>query len=94
MPYKQKPNKSMLKRVKITKTGKLKRHHSNTSHLMSGRSPAKKRELRGSALVANGFARVMRRLMCVSHLNPKRLAHQRALRDLQAKKAVAAAAAE
>lgn len=90
MAYKLKPNKAVLKRFKVTKTGKLKRHHSKTSHLMSGRTPAKKRELRGTEILAEGFARNMRRLIGVSGLKPKRTAHFRALR---AKKLAAAGAA-
>ena len=88
MAYKLKPNKSVLKRFKVTKTGKLKRHHSKTSHLMSARSPAKKRELRGTEILFEPLAKNMRRLMCVSHLNPIRTAHKRAL---AAKKRAAAA---
>ena len=33
-----KPNKAVAKRFKVTKTGKLKRHHGFTSHLMSSRN--------------------------------------------------------
>ena len=91
MGYKLKPNKCVLKRFKVTKTGKLKRHHSKTSHLMSARTPAKKRELRGTEILAEGFARNMRRLIGASHLHPKRTAAQRAL---AAKKAAAATAAK
>lgn len=80
MAYKLKPNKSVAKRFKVTRTGKLKRHHSKTSHLMSGRTPAKKRELRGAEVLYEPLAKNMRRLMGVSHLNPIRTAHQRALR--------------
>jgi large subunit ribosomal protein L35 len=91
MAYKLKPNKAVLKRFKVTKTGKLKRHHSKTSHLMSARTPAKKRELRGTEILAEGFAKNMRRLIGKSHLNPARTAHKRAL---AAKKAAVAAAAK
>jgi large subunit ribosomal protein L35 len=45
MAYKMKPNKSVLSRFKVTKTGKLKRHHAKTSHLMSGRTSKTKRRL-------------------------------------------------
>ncbi len=89
MAYKLKPNKSVLKRFKITKTGKLKRHHSKTSHLMSARSPAKKRELRRSEILYEPLAKNMRRLAGVSHLKPARTAHRRAL---AARKLAAAAA--
>lgn len=92
MAYKLKPNKSVAKRFKVTKTGKLKRHHSKTSHLMSARTPAKKRELRRPELLSESFAKNMRQLMGISGLNPKRTAHQRRLKALRAGKAVAAAA--
>lgn len=91
MAYKLKPNKSVLKRFKVTKTGKLKRHHSKTSHLMSARTPAKKRELRGTEILFEPLAKNMRRLIGVSHLNPVRTAHKRALRAQAAAKAAAAA---
>ena len=79
MGYKQKPNKSVAKRFKVSKTGKLKRHHAYTSHLMSGRSANKRRKLRRSAVLFEGLARNMRRLMVVSKLRPNKIAHERAL---------------
>lgn len=84
MAYKFKPNKSVAKRFKITKTGKVKRHHSNTSHLMSARSSKKKRHLRRPAILFEGHARNMRRLMGVSAKNPARVKHERALAAAQA----------
>ena len=80
MGYKIKPNKSVAKRFKVSKTGKLKRHHSFTSHLMSSRSANKRRKLRKPAVLFEGLAKNMRKLMGVSHLNPKRTAHEAALR--------------
>ncbi len=79
MGYKQKPNKSVAKRFKVSKTGKLKRHHAYTSHLMSSRSANKRRKLRKSAILFEGLARNMRRLMGVSKLKPRKTAHERAL---------------
>lgn len=79
MGYKLKPNKAVLKRFRVTKTGKLKRGHCLTSHLMSGRSAKKKRKLGRPALVAEGLARNMRRLAGVGHLHPKKTEHERAL---------------
>ena len=79
MGYKFKPNKSVAKRFKVTKTGKLKRHHSFTSHLMSARPANKRRKLRRSAVLFEGHARNMRQLMGISHLNPARVEHERAL---------------
>jgi large subunit ribosomal protein L35 len=89
MAYKFKPNKSVAKRFKVTKTGKLKRGHSKTSHLMSARTPKKKRELRKEEMLFEGHARNMRKLMGISRLKPAKIAHERAL----AEKAEAAAAA-
>jgi len=80
MAYKLKPNKSMLSRFKVTKTGKLKRHHAKTSHLLSGRSGKKKRELGRPAIVFEGIARNLRRAMGVGGKNPIRTAHYRALK--------------
>ena len=66
MAYKLKPNKAVAKRFKVTAKGKLKRHHSLTSHLRSGRTAKKKRELRRPEILFEGLARNMRRLMGVS----------------------------
>ena len=66
MGYKLKPNKAVAKRFKVTAKGKLKRHHTLTSHLRSGRSSKKKRELRRPEMLFEGLARNMRRLMGVS----------------------------
>jgi large subunit ribosomal protein L35 len=81
MAYKFKPNKAVAKRFKVTKTGKLKRHHSFTSHLMSARPANKRRKLRRPAILFEGHARNMRQLMGISHLNPARVEHERALEE-------------
>ena len=80
MGYKLKPNKAVAKRFKLTKTGKLKRGHSLTSHLMSARSSAKKRKLGRPAILGESLAKNMRRLMGVSKRRPNQIAHERALR--------------
>jgi large subunit ribosomal protein L35 len=79
MAYKFKPNKSVRKRFKVSKTGKLKRGHSKTSHLMSARTSKKKRHLGRPALLGEGHARNMRKLLGISGLRPNRIAHPRAL---------------
>ena len=79
MGYKYKPSKSVAKRFKVTKTGKVKRHHSLTSHLMSSRPSGKRRKLRRPAILAEGHARNMRRFMGLSKLKPAKIAHERAL---------------
>jgi large subunit ribosomal protein L35 len=81
MGYKFKPNKSVAKRFKATKTGKLKRHHCKTSHLMSARTPKAKRQLRASAILFEGHAKNMRQLMGISKLKPAKVAHERALAE-------------
>jgi large subunit ribosomal protein L35 len=79
MGYKFKPNKAVKKRFKVTRTGKLKRHHAFTSHLMSARPAKKRRKLRRPAILYEGFARNMRELMGISHLKPGKIEHERAL---------------
>jgi large subunit ribosomal protein L35 len=83
MGYKLKPNKSMLSRFKVTKTGKLKRGHAKTSHLMTVKSGKKKRMLGRPAILFEGIARNLRRAMGAGHLNPKRAAHQAAAQARQ-----------
>ena len=78
MAYKFKPNKAVAKRFKVTKTGKLKRHHAFTSHLMSARPANKRRKLRRSAILFEGHARNMRELMGISRMKPAQLEHERA----------------
>jgi large subunit ribosomal protein L35 len=50
---KQKTKKAVVKRMKLTKTGKVKRHQAFTSHLLVRRSRKRKRHLR-AALVQGG----------------------------------------
>jgi large subunit ribosomal protein L35 len=89
MAYKFKPNKAIAKRFKVTKSGKLKRGHSLTSHLMSARSAAKKRKLGRPAILDETIARNMRKLMGVAKRNPNRARHERALAAKQAETAAA-----
>jgi len=88
MGYKFKPNKAVAKRFKVSKTGKLKRHHGFTSHLMSARSANKRRALGRPEVLFEGHARNMRKLMGISKLKPAKVAHERKLEA----KAVAASA--
>ena len=71
---KMKPNKSVAKRFKVTKTGKVKRHHGFTSHLMSSRPAKRRRKLRKPELVAEEHARRYRGLMGVSRISPGKVA--------------------
>jgi len=90
MAYKFKPSKSVAKRFKVTKTGKLKHRHEKTSHLRSGRDSSLKRRLGRASVLAEGHAKNMRRFMGVAKLKPNKIAHERALKA----KAAAAPAAE
>jgi large subunit ribosomal protein L35 len=84
MAYKFKPSKSVAKRFKVTKTGKLKHRHEKTSHLRSGRDANKKRHLGRPGVLAEGHARNMRRFMGVAKLKPAKTAHERALATKEA----------
>jgi len=48
---KQKPNKSALKRFKVTKNGKVRRNKAYRRHLLAARSRKRKRNLRRHGLV-------------------------------------------
>lgn len=79
MGYKFKPNKSVVKRFKVTKTGKLKRGSGKRRHLMSRRDAKTRRQLRRTFMLHEGHALNMRAFMGISGLKPKRVAHKRAL---------------
>jgi large subunit ribosomal protein L35 len=91
MAYKLKPRKSVAKRFKVSKTGKLKGHHGFTSHLMSSRSGNKRRALRKSEVLFEGHAKNMRKFMGISKLKPAKVIHDRALAEKAAKETAAAA---
>jgi large subunit ribosomal protein L35 len=57
---KQKGHKGLLKRVKITATGKIKHHRPGASHLMSGKSAKRRRHMRTTALVDQKKYRAVR----------------------------------
>jgi len=92
MGYKFKPSKSVAKRFKVTKTGKVKGHHGFTSHLMSSRPASQRRRNRKPQLIAEGHARNMRLYMGVSKLKPNKIAHERALAAKASAEAAAPAA--
>ena len=54
---KMKTRKAIVKRVKVTARGKIKRHRPLTGHLKSSKSPKRRRNLRKTRLVSKGFAR-------------------------------------
>ena len=79
MGYKFKPNKGVKKRLRVSKTGKLKFSHEMNSHLRSGRTAQKKRHLGRPAILAEANAGRMRKLMGIVGTRPKQIAHKRAL---------------
>ena len=81
MGYKFKPNKGVKKRVKVSKTGKIKHRHEMNSHLRSGRSPALKRRLGRAGVLAEGQSKRMRTLLGVRGTRPNEIAHQRVLAE-------------
>jgi len=54
---KQKTNKSVKKRFKITASGKIKRHKANKRHLLAGRTSKRKRQLRQAAIETGKIAK-------------------------------------
>lgn len=54
---KMKTHRGAAKRFKRTGTGKIKRHHGYTSHILEKKSPKRKRNLRKGAIMAKGDAK-------------------------------------
>ncbi|MCP4685912.1 MAG: 50S ribosomal protein L35 [bacterium] len=58
---KMKTKRAAAKRLKKTGTGKVKRHHNYHTHILTKKSPKRKRNLRKSALVSKAdLGQVMR----------------------------------
>ncbi|CAN5745383.1 hypothetical protein BH11PLA1_BH11PLA1_07220 [soil metagenome] len=60
---KNKPHKGLLKRFRVTKTGKLKHKSANSKHLKSGKSPDRLRRLRKDRYVSNAEAKSLEGLL-------------------------------
>lgn len=54
---KQKSKSSLNKRIKLTKSGKIKRSHATTSHLFANKSTKSKRHNRKQALMSPSDAK-------------------------------------
>ena len=63
---KLKTKKSIKKRMKFTKTGKIKRYKAGRRHLMAAMSPKRKRNLRKSGLVSKAETKVYTQLLAPS----------------------------
>lgn len=62
---KMRSRSGVKKRFKVTASGKLKRHHSNASHLLTKKNAKRKRHLRASDVVAPEHHRRIRKLIIV-----------------------------
>jgi len=60
---KMKTRKSVKKRFKLTKKGKIKRKRAYKSHLLGGKSAKRKRKLSGPGLVSNVDAKTIKRML-------------------------------
>ncbi|MEO8376433.1 MAG: 50S ribosomal protein L35 [Candidatus Sumerlaeota bacterium] len=63
---KMKTKKSVAKRFSVTGTGKVKRKHQNHRHILTKKSPARKRKLRKNTLVAKSDEKRIK-TMLVAH---------------------------
>jgi large subunit ribosomal protein L35 len=60
---KMKTKRSLVKRVKVTGRGKLKRYKSGHSHLLESKSKSRKRKLRQSTIIEGRNEKRMKRLL-------------------------------
>jgi large subunit ribosomal protein L35 len=60
---KMKTHRGAAKRFKTTGSGRVKRHHAYHSHILTKKSPKRKRHLRDSALVAKADEKRVKRLI-------------------------------
>jgi large subunit ribosomal protein L35 len=60
---KQKSKRALRKRVRLTGRGRLRRHRAYKSHILTSKSPKRKRHLRRPALVSHADERRLKRLL-------------------------------
>ncbi len=60
---KKKTHKGAAKRFKLTASGKVKRFHALTNHILTSKSQKRKRNLRKPALVKAGFAKNIKEML-------------------------------
>ncbi len=60
---KMKTHRGAAKRIKVTGTGKFKRHHAYCSHILGKKSPKRKRNLRKSDILTPGEAKKVSKLL-------------------------------
>lgn len=59
-----KTNKAVKSRFKVTGTGKLKRSRPGKRHILTKKTPKRKRQLRTDALVDKSQLKTYKRMMC------------------------------
>lgn len=62
---KMKTHSSAKKRFKVTGSGKIKRHHAFTSHLLRKKSKKAKLRLRHAAIMSKGDANRVKKMLCI-----------------------------
>ncbi len=60
---KMKTHRGTAKRVKVTGSGKWKRHKAYTSHILTKKTPKRKRNLRKASMVSAGDMKRVRKLL-------------------------------
>lgn len=60
---KAKPHKGLLKRIRITKSGKVKHNKANYKHLRSHKSPSRLRRLRKQSFMSSAETKRLSRLL-------------------------------
>ncbi len=60
---KQKTHRGAAKRFKVSATGKVLRHHSETSHILTKKTTKRKRKLRKGVRVSPAFENTVKKLL-------------------------------
>jgi len=60
---KMKTHRGTAKRIKVTGSGKFKRHHAYCSHILGKKSPKRKRNLRHSDVATHADAKALVKLL-------------------------------
>jgi large subunit ribosomal protein L35 len=60
---KMKTHRGAAKRFKVTKTGKIKRAKAYKSHILTKKSPKRKRNLRKAGLLSSADAKTMKKVL-------------------------------
>jgi large subunit ribosomal protein L35 len=61
---KMKTKKAVAARFKVTASGKLKHSHPGKRHILTSKTPKRKRQLCVRAILSESFTKTYKRLMC------------------------------